>query len=279
MASSTIEFRYPAGRDAVLLIHGLAGAPSEMRYVGRSLASAGFTVLGAQLAGHGGSEAELLSTGWHDWYRSVEQAFLDLRRTCRSVSVAGLSMGALLAIQLAARRPGEVSAIGLYSTTLWYDGWGIPRTRFLLPIAMRMGLLRNYRFVEREPFGIKDERLRRRVAAQMRQGDSAAAGLYATPARSLQQLWDLSADTMRRMQQVRCPALIAHATDDDVSSPRNALHLGRHLGGPIHHLWLDDSYHMITIDRQREHLAAETARYFRTQIGRHDPAASGQAVA
>src|SRR3546814_5003234 len=45
----------------------------------------------------------------------------------------------------------------------------------------------------------------------------------------------------------------------DVSSPRNALHLGQTLGGPIRHLWLEDSYHMITIDRERGQLAEETA--------------------
>ena len=268
MAFPPVDFRYHAGDDAVLLIHGLAGAPSEMRFIGRSLANAGFSVHGVQLAGHGGSEADLLATGWQDWYGSVEQAFLDLKRGFRSVSVAGLSMGALLTLQLAARRAGEVSAIGLYSTTLWYDGWSIPRTRFLLPIAMRMGLLRNYRFVEREPFGIKDERLRRRVAEQMRRGESAAAGLYATPARSLQQLWALSADTLQRMAQVHCPSLIAHAIDDDISSARNALHLGRNLAGPVRHLWLDDSYHMITIDRQRQQVASETARFFRMPPGR-----------
>ena len=43
------------------------GTPAEMRFVGKGLNRAGFTVYGMQLAGHCGSEADLLRTGWRDW--------------------------------------------------------------------------------------------------------------------------------------------------------------------------------------------------------------------
>ncbi len=52
--------------------------------------------------------------------------------------VAGLSMGALLALKLAADRPRDVDGLGLYGTTFFYDGWTMPaigRLSFLLPLG------------------------------------------------------------------------------------------------------------------------------------------------
>ena len=53
------------------------------------------------------------------------------------------------------------------------------------------------------------------------------------------------------MPQYPTPALIVHAADDDVASKRNALYVERHLGGPKELMLLEDSYHMITVDKQR----------------------------
>ena len=72
------SFRYGDGADAILLIHGLTGTPVEIQTVGRGLAKQGFSVYGVQLAGHCGSEAALIKTGWHDWYRSVEEAWREI---------------------------------------------------------------------------------------------------------------------------------------------------------------------------------------------------------
>ena len=65
-------FAWPGGRAGVLLVHGLAGTPTEMRFVARGLHAAGFTVHAVQLAGHCGSVADLVATGWRDWAKSVD---------------------------------------------------------------------------------------------------------------------------------------------------------------------------------------------------------------
>src|SRR5579864_7827631 len=178
MTTTDNSFYYPGGRAGVLLIHGLTGTPTEMRFVGKGLAQAGFSVYGMQLAGHCGTEADLLATGWPDWYASVERAYEEFRRNVDIVFVGGLSMGAVLAMHLAARRPDALRGIALYSTTLWYDGWTIPWTRYLLPllpIAVHLPFGRRGRFAESFPYGIKDERLRQRVVANMLGGASGEA--------------------------------------------------------------------------------------------------------
>lgn len=259
-----VSFHHRGGPEAVLLIHGLTGTPTEMRFVGKQLAAAGFTVYGMQLAGHCGSEADLLETGWPDWYASVEAAWAEIAKRHHTVFAAGLSMGAVLALMLAARRPGAVKGLALYSTTLWYDGWTIPKLQFLLPLFLYTPLGLRYRFVETWPYGIKDERLRARVVASMEAGDSAAAGTLGMAGRSLRELRSLVAQVKRELPQVTVPTLILHAKDDDVTSMKNAEYVERHIGGPVRKVLLDDCYHMITVDRQRHDVARESIGFFRS---------------
>jgi carboxylesterase len=120
------SLRIAGGPLGLLLIHGLGGTPTEMRYVAQSLARAGYTVHVPQLAGHCGSADELGATTWQHWYESVEIEHQLLRETCDTVIVGGLSMGAILALHHAAQHPRDVSGLALYAPTLWLDGWGIP---------------------------------------------------------------------------------------------------------------------------------------------------------
>lgn len=246
------SFFHAGNRIGVLLIHGLSGTPTEMKFVGKGLARAGYTVYGMQLAGHCGTEADLLKTGWRDWVASVDAAYDWLRERVDTVIVGGLSMGALLSIDLAARRPDACAGLLLYSTTIFYDGWNINRFQWLLPLLLKLPFRDWYRFDEEFPYGIKDERLRRRVVTQMQSGDSAAAGLPGLSAPSLRQLRELIALVKKEVPQVRAPALILHSSDDDITGVSNALFLQNKLAGPRRTVLLDDCYHMITVDRQRD---------------------------
>lgn len=269
MSTRDFSFFFPGGRTGVLLIHGLGGTPTEMRFLGKRLARDGLTVLGVQLAGHCGSESDLLATGWTDWRASVDAAYARLREQVDVVFVAGLSMGALLAVELAASRPEGCAGIALYSTTLHYDGWNISRWRFLLPLVLALPFGNRIRIPEDFPFGIKDSRLRKLVVAQMSAGDSGAAGLPSLLGTSLGELRRLVAHVKRRMARVQVPSLVVHSVEDDMASADNALYLARHLGGPVRTVLLNDCYHMITVDRQRDEVARLTADFiYGTQAGR-----------
>lgn len=259
------DFFFEGDRRGVLLIHGLTGTPMEMRLLGKGLNSAGFTVHGMQLAGHCGDTDDLLATGWRDWYASVERAADALLQKVDHLFVGGLSMGALLALKLAAERPHQVSGVGVYGATFRYDGWSIPwsaRLAFMLPLIKRLGLGRSRAFLEQPPYGLRDERLREQVSAAMRSGDSTIAGLLGNPWHSLADLYQLSTQVRRQLSQVTAPCLVAHASEDDVASVRNAELVLRNVRAPTELLLLDDSYHMITIDKQRRTLIARSAGFF-----------------
>lgn len=53
-----------------------------------------------------------------------------------------------------------------------------------------------------------------------------------------------------------------HAEEDDVASMRNPRYVMAHLGSRHKELvTLHNSYHMITVDNEREHVASETIRF------------------
>ena len=258
------DYLMPGGRAGVLLIHGLTGTPAEMRFVANGLNRQGFTVYGMQLAGHCGSPDDLLRTGWRDWADSVDKAATHLLKSVDTMFVGGLSMGAILALQLAQRRRHEVRGLALYGTTFRYDGWAIPaiaRLSFLLPWVCALGLFRTRSFNESFPYGIKDERIRNRVAGSMLSGDSAAAGLLGNPWPSLAEFFRLALSVRRRLDHVQAPCLAVHAVEDDVASLRNLDIVRRGVSGPFESLLLDDSYHMVTIDRERRVVIAATADF------------------
>ncbi len=259
------DFLLEGDRRGVLLIHGLTGTPNEMRLLAKGLNHAGFTVYAMQLAGHCGDVEDLLATNWHDWYASVEQAADHLLQRVDHLFVGGLSMGALLALKLAADRPGQIAGVGVYGATFRYDGWSIPwiaRLSFLLPTLKRLGIGRGRAFLERPPYGIRDERLRAQISAAMLSGDSTVAGLLGNPWYALAELQQLSARVRRQLRQVTAPCLVAHASHDDVASVRNAERVLLGVSARTELLLLADSYHMITIDKQRRTVIEHSAAFF-----------------
>lgn len=254
MAAKDFSVLLEGNSTGVLLIHGLGGTPVEMKTLAQKIADTGATVYCCQLAGHCGTEQDLAVSKWQDWYESVEAALAELETRCDTVVVGGLSMGALLAAMLAAREPERVHGLLMLAPTLWYDGWAIPWYSFLLKIARVLidtPVADYFPMAEREPYGIKDERIRMIILRAMSSGDSSSAGLLRTPPRALRELWRLVKTLKPELSNVHQHTLLIHAREDDIAGLSNAHYLQRHLGGLVDTLILNDSYHLVTIDKQR----------------------------
>ena len=249
------------GRVGVLLVHGLGGTPIELRFVAQNLARAGHTVLCCQLAGHCGTPEELRRSTWKQWYASVEAAHDRLREHCDIIIAGGLSMGGILATHLASNRPDGVHGLLLFAPTLRLDGWSMPwysrALHYIRPLPIRF----EFDLTEREPYGLKDERVRSLVLASMQSGDATLAGTFSTPARCFANFNSLVSVVKRELGGVRQPALIVHPRHDDMASLKNAHYLQTHLGGLVDTLVLDDSYHMVTLDQQRHLVVERTGRF------------------
>ena len=253
------------GDHSVLLIHGLTGGPFEMKYLARKLNRAGFTVKGPCLEGHCTTLKHLSKTTWKDWYRSVYESFIETKKSSSTVSVVGLCMGALLALHLTYEFGTEISAVSLISTTLFYDGWSLPWFKFLLPIAYYTPLRYIYSYSETEPYGIKNKALRERIVNLMK-NDSIA--YTKTPAKSMHELSKLIREVKGELPAISTPTLVLHSGEDDLTSTKNPDYVEEKIGSKIvRKIILDDSYHMMTIDNQKDRVAEETINFFMEQIG------------
>jgi carboxylesterase len=116
--------------------------------------------------------------------------------------------------------------------------------------------------METYPYGIQDERMRQWVVDAMFNGTSDSAGLPGNPWPSLAQFHLLAGRVRRQLGAVRAPCLAVHAADDDIASLRNVRIVEQGVQAPVETLLLDRSYHMITIDRQRDVLVEKSAAFF-----------------
>lgn len=250
------------GRRAVLLLHGLTGAPGEMKAVGRVLHRKGFGLYAPLLAGHGGTEADLLKTGWRDWVASARAAYLDLAKEVDEVYVAGICAGGAIGLELCAEFP-EIRGAAVYSMLFEYDGWNMPKITMGAPVIQAVAnlpLIRRISFVQPHPYGLKDLRLRT-MASQALQSMIPGA-LERMPLGCMYQLYRLARHVEQVGPQVRAPVLIVHAREDDMSDLRNAERLRAALGGPSELVVLEDSYHMVHVDKEHVRVGELTGQFF-----------------
>ncbi len=92
----------PGAKEAVLLLHGFTGIPSELSIVGAALAQKGYACLAPRYPGHGTDRADFLATRAEDWLRRALDSYLDLASEYPVVHVLGHSMGGLVATIVAA---------------------------------------------------------------------------------------------------------------------------------------------------------------------------------
>lgn len=247
----------------VMLVHGLTGAPGEMKFIAKLLLKRGFSVHAPQLAGHCSDLDALLKTGWRDWLDSARQGFDRFSRENDTTFVAGICVGGALGLALAAEND-RVAASAVYSMTYRYDGWNMmnwvsPIVPFARPFARLPGL-RRLSFAEPFPYGLKDETLRERAASAEK--PLIPGALPRLPLGSMYEMHALGDHIDRVGPSIRQPTLILHARDDDMSHPRNAERLKRVLGEQAELRFLDDCYHMIHVDKQRELVGDLTASFF-----------------
>ena len=234
-------FRLRGGTRGVLLIHGFAGTPPEMRGMGQFLAARGYDVMGPLLAGHGLTPEAMATTRWPDWVRSAEDALAELRRDCAEVFVGGQSLGGTLSLHLAATHP-EIRGIvtmGAMSSPAYFRDW-------------RLRVIRGLKYVSRWHVPGGDD---------VDLGDPSALRLLHSYARRptvcIESLMRLLRVVDRELPRISAPALITHGRHDRTVDVANAPHIMNGIASTDKHLvWFERSGHAITVDLEHEALFA-----------------------
>lgn len=243
---------YDGGRVGVLLIHSLGGTPLELKYVAQGFARDGYSVECPMLPGMTNGTDVLSLSRWQDWYVEVERAFEKLREKCDTVIVGGLSAGSILALKLAKDRPDDVAGVLAFAPTLWPNGWAVPWTFNFYRLVHMRWFARLFKFSQRAPYGIKDERIRKFMVDAFKSENRTLEEVYARPGVMVLEFCRLVKKVRKELSAVTVPTFITHPRHDDQSHLRNALTLQAKLAGPVETVVLDDSYHIVTLDRQRD---------------------------
>ncbi len=255
-----------ASDKAVLLIHGITGTPSEMRYQAKALNKSGFNVMCNTLPRHCSTLRDLKKVTWIEIADACERDLIMLNNDYRRVFVGGISMGAVMSAHLAFKHPQRVSGIIALAPTLFYDGWALHKGKVLMGLVWHIPVLRNMIDIrEGWPYGLKDEELRSKIerfykGALAKKFDNKAL-LFGSPFFPLACLYQhhiLAKQVKKELPQINCPIIILHAKEDDMVSLKNARYLYDHVGSADKTLIeLENSYHMITIDLDKDRVAEE----------------------
>ena len=227
------------GRVGVLVCHGFGGSPRSIQEVGLRLAEAGYTVALPLLAGHGSTPEAMERSRWTEWAADVERAFGWLRERTDTIFLFGLSMGGTLVLWMAERHP---EAAGLITVNAIVRH---PRERSMR-ILGRLGLPRWAKAIGNDAklAGV-DEKAYDRI-----------------PVRSARQLALLVANVRQGLSRVRCPALVFSSVTDHVVPPANQKEiLGSISSADKTLIELFDSYHVATMDNDKERILAGTLEF------------------
>lgn len=225
-------FLLPGEKKGVLLIHGFTGSPAEMRLLGEFLHKKGYTVLGVRLCGHGTKPEEMAATNWINWYHSVCDAYHLLKGTCTEISVVGLSMGALLAMQLGIGYKDIKNVVAVSAPIEILD-----RKLLLLPPAERS--VGRYVLLKRRKFSDCAE--------------AYSVSYKKTPLMGIHNLLGLIQSIKKSLPELDRPLLVIHSRNDHTAAPSSAEYIYETSGSVRKELfWLQESGHIITLDLERE---------------------------
>jgi carboxylesterase len=238
-----IDILLPGGRDtAVLLFHGLTGTPREMRVLGETLASDGYTVHIPLLPGRGTRPDDMDGLCWEDWMEAAVRAYDTLAREHRNVVVGGVSAGGTMTLDLALRR--KPAALLLYATVLQIGHRGA----YLAPYV--------WRFVRRWPSPPNDMV---EPCADLTCYDPA-------PVRAMSELIHGIGLVRPRLGEIQAPAFVAHAAADRLVPVSCAGELAERLGGPVTTMVIDGSGHSLTADARRLQVAEASRMFLRRHL-------------
>jgi carboxylesterase len=232
----------PGGPDGVLVIHGYTGSPHGLRGLAQAFARAGFAVELPRLSGHGTSVDDLIQYSWPDWRREVEAAYAGLAARCRRTVVAGLSMGGSLAVSLCIDHP-EIA--GLVAVNPAVEP---PADSFL---EMLDGALAGG--VDRIPG----------IGSDIADPDVKEISYDATPVAPLRSMMEAVREIGARLDQVRCPVLLFTSVQDHVVPPSSSDLLAATASGPVERVLLDRSYHVATMDYDKDEIERRAVDFAR----------------
>ena len=248
--------------DGVFLIHGLGGTQYDLGSMHKRLKNAGFVTHSLTLPGHGTNPQDLAGITAENWVDAVIAKYREVKDQHPRLHVMGMCMGALLAAVVAQEEKHTKGNLVMLAPPVFIDGWATPWYRGLRPLLYLVpGLGHSMKIEEEDPFGIKNEQLRAIVKAKFERGEN--FHYQWVPLECIRQVDRLRGRLKKHAKEIRCQTLVIHAREDELTSLRSANFMVEAIGGGrARMVTLEDSYHMICVDNDREIVAKNVLEFF-----------------
>jgi carboxylesterase len=224
----------------VLLCHGFTGSPASMRPWAEHLSERGYAVELPLLPGHGTTWQEMNRTRWEDWYGAVSTALDELGAANEAVVVAGLSMGGMLALRLAADHPDRVAgvvAVNPMVVTRRKDVLALPLLKWVVPSTP--GIINDIKLS-----GVDEH------------------GYARTPLKAAHAMFRAGRELARELPRVTAPLLVFHSREDHVVDDASVpLIAARVSSRDLTTRTLENSYHVATLDHDAPRIFEESAEF------------------
>ena len=221
----------------VLVLHGFTGNPGSLRALAERAAANGYTVELPRLPGHGTNLDDMMTTSWSDWSSAALDAYDDLASRCQTVAVVGLSMGGTLTAFVAQQRP---SVAGLV---------------FINPLVMPPVIEMTGGLAQLIDAGIETIDA---IGSDIKKEGVTEASYPATPLRCTQSLFRALVGVQAGLGTISAPSLLLSSREDHVVTTDNGDELEAKVAGPLERIWLEDSYHVATLDNDQELVESAT---------------------
>ena len=244
--SGAEPFFFEGGDVGCLVSHGFTGSMQSMRFLGEFLANeGGLTVVGPRLKGHGTSPEDMARSSAEDWIRSVEASLQTLRERCSKIFITGLSMGGTLTLYTAAMYPNVIRGAIPINGALFVNNPDLAGLAFMVDApATGPG-----------------------VGGDIKKPGVTELAYEDVPVPAIRQIYALMSVTRELLPRLKCPTLVIQSRDDHIVVPDNGPFIIENIGAEDKRLlWLENSYHVATLDHDKELIARETLKFIQNHL-------------
>jgi carboxylesterase len=232
-----------AGDDVgVLVLHGFTGNPGSIRPLAEAFAADGRTVVAPRLPGHGTVVEDMLDTRWSDWSAAADAAYADLAARTRLTVVAGLSMGGTLACRLAADHPEVAGLVAVNPLVHPPDAEMVAMGKAMIDAG---------------------ETVAPGIGSDIADPDAHETAYPGSPLQPLLSLVEGVEALQADLPRIACPVLLLTSAQDHVVPPVNSDHLASVVAGPVERVALERSYHVATLDFDKDLIAERAVAFVR----------------
>lgn len=193
----------------------------------------GYTVSTPLLPGHGSNWQDLNETTWQQWYEQVEKSFLELKKSCDRIFIAGFSMGGALALRFCQIRGSEIEGLIVLNPSVQDLRWYMkltPLLKYLIP-SLKKG------------------------ATDVAAANPPKHAYGRTPLKAWDSLRKLHKVVVADLYLIDLPIMVAYSINDHAVDPANSLTVINNVASlNVREVIFENSFHNVALDLDLDQL-------------------------